>query len=53
MMQERAIQFPGYGWETNVGYATPEHRKGIKKLGITLMSTKSFRINAHLVVRFK
>ena len=28
-MSNLAKQFCGYGWETNVGYPTPEHRDGI------------------------
>ena len=27
---------PGYGWLTNVGYGTPEHRDGLRRLGITV-----------------
>ncbi|HET7409039.1 MAG TPA: ribonuclease HII [Paracoccaceae bacterium] len=26
---------PGYGWITNVGYGTPEHRSALRRLGIT------------------
>ena len=44
LMAQWAIQFPGYGWETNVGYPTPEHREGIKKLGITAIHRKSFQL---------
>ena len=44
LMSHWAIQFPGYGWETNVGYPTPEHRQGIKKLGITTIHRKSFQL---------
>ena len=43
-MQKLAEQFPGYSWETNVGYPTPEHREGIKKLGITPFHRKSFQL---------
>jgi ribonuclease HII len=43
-MQKLALQFPGYGWNTNVGYPTVEHREGIKKLGITLYHRKSFTL---------
>ena len=39
-----AQQFNGYGWETNVGYATLEHREGIKSLGITPYHRKSFTL---------
>jgi len=44
LMQKLAMQFPGYSWETNVGYPTPEHREGIKKLGITPFHRKSFQL---------
>ena len=43
-MHKLAAQFPGYGWETNVGYPTPEHREGIKQLGITPFHRKSFQL---------
>lgn len=44
LMQKLSEQFPGYSWETNVGYPTPEHREGIKKLGITPFHRKSFQL---------
>jgi ribonuclease HII len=44
LMQQHAIQFPGYGWETNVGYATEEHREGIRTLGITPFHRKTFQL---------
>lgn len=44
LMYQRAIQFPGYGWETNVGYPTLEHRDGIRALGITPIHRKSFQL---------
>ncbi len=44
LMQRRAIEFPGYGWETNVGYPTPEHRDGIRSLGITPIHRKTFQL---------
>ncbi len=44
LMRNLAEQFPGYGWETNVGYPTPEHREGIKQLGITQYHRKSFQL---------
>jgi ribonuclease HII len=43
-MQSLAHQFPGYGWETNVGYPTLEHRNGIRELGITPFHRKSFTL---------
>ena len=44
MMQKLASQFPGYSWETNVGYPTEEHRDGIKTLGITPYHRKTFQL---------
>lgn len=44
LMNNLAKQFSGYGWETNVGYPTPEHREGIKQLGITPFHRKSFTL---------
>ena len=37
-------QFPGYGWKTNVGYPTIEHREAIKNQGITPYHRKSFQL---------
>ncbi len=44
LMHQRALEFPGYGWETNVGYPTAEHRDGIRSLGITPIHRKSFQL---------
>ncbi|MFZ2905485.1 MAG: ribonuclease HII [Cyclobacteriaceae bacterium] len=44
VMQKLAQRHPGYGWETNVGYPTPEHREAIKQLGITPYHRKSFQL---------
>jgi len=43
-MHNLANEFPGYGWSSNVGYPTLEHREGIKKLGITSYHRKSFTL---------
>lgn len=43
-MLKLAQQFPGYGWETNVGYPTLQHREGIRELGITPFHRKSFTL---------
>lgn len=37
-------KYPGYGWDTNVGYPTRGHREGIKKLGISPYHRKSFQL---------
>jgi ribonuclease HII len=44
LMMRLAELFPGYAWNTNVGYPTEEHREGIKKLGITPYHRKSFQL---------
>lgn len=37
-------EFPNYGWNKNMGYATKEHRKALKKFGPTIHHRKSFRL---------
>ena len=44
LMNILAQQYPGYGWSTNVGYPTEEHRDGIRELGITPYHRKSFQL---------
>lgn len=44
LMHKLSGEFPGYGWATNVGYPTGEHRDGIKKLGITPYHRRSFTL---------
>ncbi len=34
---------PGYGWERNRGYGTPEHRAALARLGVTAEHRRSFR----------
>lgn len=43
-MQKLAVQYPGYGWETNMGYPTPEHRDGIRSLGISPYHRRTFQL---------
>src|SRR6267154_4682453 len=44
LMEKLSIQYPGYGWQTNVGYPTEEHRDGIRCLGITPYHRRSFAL---------
>ncbi len=44
LMEKLAEEFPGYGWQTNVGYPTRKHRDGIRKLGVTPFHRKSFQL---------
>lgn len=42
IMNELAAAHPGYGWETNRGYGTPEHLDALNRLGVTPHHRKSF-----------
>ncbi|PUB15672.1 ribonuclease HII [Yoonia sediminilitoris] len=42
-MVDLAQQFPGYGWETNAGYPTAQHKKGLGALGVTPHHRRSFK----------
>jgi len=42
IMAEHAETYPGYGWETNRGYPTPEHIRAIEALGITPLHRRTF-----------
>ena len=42
IMAEHARTYPGYGWETNRGYGTPAHYRGLKALGLTPLHRRSF-----------
>ena len=44
LMRKLSHTFPGYGWETNMGYPTDAHRDGIRRLGITPYHRKSFQL---------
>ena len=35
LMLRLAVRYPGYAWEKNVGYGTPEHLAAIDALGVT------------------
>ena len=37
-------EFPHYGWNTNMGYATADHRRALMKHGPTVHHRKSFRL---------
>ena len=42
IMAEHARDYPGYGWETNRGYGTPEHYRALNELGPTPLHRRSF-----------
>lgn len=41
-MRRLAAMYPGYGWDRNMGYPTPEHIDAIKRLGYTPEHRRSF-----------
>ena len=42
IMAEHARTYPGYGWERNRGYPTPEHIRALDALGLTPLHRRSF-----------
>jgi ribonuclease HII len=42
IMADHARTYPGYGWETNRGYGTPEHWRALHALGPTPLHRRSF-----------
>jgi len=41
-MRGLAASFPGYGWETNVGYRSPTHLEALNRLGPTAHHRRTF-----------
>ena len=48
LMREYHLTHPHYGWETNVGYGTPEHLTALREHGPTPLHRKSFAPVAQL-----
>jgi ribonuclease HII len=42
LMRLLALRHPGYGWERNAGYGTPEHLDALRRLGVTPLHRRSF-----------
>ncbi len=53
LMHRLAVRYPGYGWETNVGYATESHQEGLRRLGPTRHHRRSFFPIAQLQFEFE
>ena len=43
IMWDLAQQYPGYGWETNVGYPSKRHKQALRNLGVTPHHRRSFK----------
>ena len=46
IMADYAREYPGYGWERNRGYGTPEHWRALHSLGPTPLHRRSFARSA-------
>lgn len=44
LMLRLAAEFPGYGWDSNMGYPTAAHRAAIATLGLTPHHRLTFRL---------
>ncbi len=42
LMAKLAEKFPGYGWEHNCGYPTPDHRRSLREKGVTPLHRHDF-----------
>jgi ribonuclease HII len=51
MMVNYANEYPGYGWEHNRGYSTPDHRRAINDLGLTPLHRRSFGLVREIMDR--
>ena len=45
LMMNLHEEFPEYGWNKNMGYATKVHREALTQFGPTIHHRKSFRLN--------
>ncbi|HVH37433.1 MAG TPA: ribonuclease HII [Sphingomicrobium sp.] len=49
MMADYAAAHPGYGWEHNRGYPTPDHRRALRELGVTPLHRRSFGLVREMI----
>ena len=42
IMLRLAEEYPGFGWETNMGYGTRTHQEGLARQGVTAHHRRSF-----------
>lgn len=53
LMESLAEKYPYYGWESNAGYPTRQHREGIENHGVTPLHRQSFRLLPQQMEIFK
>jgi ribonuclease HII len=44
LMEKLSLEYPGYGWEQNMGYPTRVHRNAIRTLGTTPQHRMTFQL---------
>ena len=49
-MERLAQRYPGYGWQTNMGYGTDEHHEGLRLHGPTRHHRRTFAPLAQLTL---
>lgn len=49
IMADHAREHPGYGWEHNRGYPTPDHRRALRELGPTPLHRRSFGLVREMI----
>ena len=49
IMAEYALEHPGYGWDHNRGYPTPDHRRALRELGPTPLHRRSFGLVKQMI----
>ena len=42
IMRKLSLRYPGYGWERNAGYGTPQHSEALRNIGVTPHHRRSF-----------
>jgi len=53
IMVDLAQQHPGYGWDRNAGYPTPDHLAALRNLGVTPQHRRSFRPVHYILLQEK
>lgn len=50
LMHQLAVRHPGYAWERNVGYGTPQHLQALASQGLTPHHRRSFCLDEQVVL---
>lgn len=50
LMRHLAMRYPGYAWERNVGYGTPQHLQALADHGLTPHHRRSFCLDEQVML---